>query len=196
MENFGLEDLNIENKVIEIYESKMKNVGVLFLALLLVVASIYLGIYRNKIDIFTPLISIIFSVVGTVVFIVAIVYSVKNLFKREPVLIFNKDGYYNKYQSYSEKYPFICWKDVKDISMGEVASTKLICIEIENEEEYVESMDKNVRFGAKTNIKMGFPAITLSAKTLKGVQIDDLFGIFAVFYGNYNGNLEIIDEEE
>ncbi len=107
------------------------------------------------------------------------------------MLILNKEGFANKHQSYSEEIEFIPWSRVKEISVMSMTTEELVCIDIDNEEEYIESLGKAIMFGVKANKKMGYPVITLSANSLEDFNNEKLYMIFALFYYMYNTNLNI-----
>ncbi|MDL2310437.1 hypothetical protein LJC13_00490 [Peptostreptococcaceae bacterium OttesenSCG-928-C18] len=182
MENYKLE------QEVKIYESKIKNIGLFFLGVFMSILGLILilvGLKEPRVYIL-----IVIGIMGLVFFGFCTIFIFSLIFKNEPVIILNKDGFFNKKQSYSKERPFILWNEVEEIFIKNIVGEDFVCIKIENEEKYIESMSKPMKLGAKANMKLGFPAICISANSLKGYNNDKLFNLFISYCEEYYERLE------
>ncbi|WP_099202967.1 STM3941 family protein [Miniphocaeibacter massiliensis] len=182
-----MNDFNETYEIIEIFESKFKNIVLFFMSLIMTLmgALIIFVILDNGIESIKMVFMFVAGVVVILFFGFCFIFIFKQSFRRDPVIVLNKEGFLNKKQSYSKEIPFIPWSRVKKVSLKDMFTESFVCIDIEDEEEYVESMSKTMRMGIKANIKMGFPAICLSANSLKGFNNKELFHLFGTFYSRY-----------
>lgn len=175
-----------DNNTILIVEGKMKSLALSLAGLLMTTLSVVIFFLAMDVDNGVKYFMYFVSVLGFLFFGYATLLVFKQVFGVKPVLILNSQGFINKKQMYTVEKELIPWRRVKKIEIRSLLNEDFVCIEIDNEEAYLEAMSKVMRMGAKTNMKMGYPAITLSATTLKKFDtesLNDLFNRYLEQYG-------------
>lgn len=116
------------------------------------------------------------NIIGYISFIffgVVAVFCIKKIFDNHPALIFNDLGFDDRSSLFSAG--FILWKDVRSISVIEIRKQRMIMLELNNPEQYIQSQNN---FFKKQILKMNFKLygahLGLSSKGLD-ITFDELY---------------------
>lgn len=137
--------------MIEFRTSKPKTLGLLLLAILMIGCCVFVATMPD------PKKRVV-GVLGALFFGVALVVIVKQLFKKDPLLVFDEVGIH----SYSLQYGTIPWDEIKSISLHSVKGTKFMAVDVENAEPYLARLPAYRASMARMNVAIGTPPITLS----------------------------------
>lgn len=94
----------------------------------------------------------------SVVCVYAAVILTKRLINAKPLIIADESGFTDN----STTIGFVPWRDVKRIYMVTMKHNKLIQVEVENHEEYLDRLSGLNRKAAELNMKLGYQPISFS----------------------------------
>lgn len=100
---------------------------------------------------------VIFAVCAAVCVYAAVILA-KRLINAKPLVIADKSGLTDN----SSAIGFVPWRDVKRIYMVTMKHNKLIQVELERPEEYLDRLSGLSRKAVELNVKMGYQAISFS----------------------------------
>lgn len=161
-----------------VYQSKGKQLLLIFLAVIMTGVSVFL-IFPQDLDVgflggsgsfLIPLVGII----GTIFFCFCLGYSIKLLLLGKPVVILTKEGFYDYSSALATKDRLIPWKDVTDIGVFNVSGQNFISIRLENREEFLASLSTITRKAAQANLKLGSYEINITMQSAKNVSLEEL----------------------
>lgn len=137
------------------YTSTVKTLGLIFIAILLVVASVFAALNA-------PGFVMVVGWFGVVFFGAALIAIVRQLFNRSPVVTLTPEGIT------SPRFvpDGVAWTRVARISVGKVQHNRFLCLWLKDEEAYVASLTGLRKAAAIANSKMGFPAISITFQNL------------------------------
>ncbi|MEG0327093.1 MAG: STM3941 family protein [Erysipelothrix sp.] len=174
----NIDDLNI-------YEGVLKNIMIGLASLMMLLIAVVIINVAWEFEGFKKIGMILIGAFGIIFFAMGAVFCFKQVFIRKPVIVLSTEGFMNCKQSYSKKMPFLSWDKVSTIEVRDLLSESFLCIDLNNEDEYLESMSKSMRVGAKANQKMGYSVISISANSLKGYNIETLYDEFEFYHDIY-----------
>jgi hypothetical protein len=161
---------------IEVPRSKTKTIVVLIGAAGFIVAGGAMVFVPETFG--NAMLSRLIGIVGISFFGVCGIYAVRKLFDRTPGLIIHKNGITDN--SAASSVGFIDWKDIKEISTWEVASTRFLVLNTNVPSKYIDRAENAVTQKLmKANYKMCGSPITIAATSLK-IKFDDLKKLVSV----------------
>ena len=120
----------------------------------------------------------------TVVFFgLGIVAAVWRLFSTKPGLVLNSEGV--KIFAIGQD-TFLPWRDISGLSTFEVHRTRLLVLNLNDPEKYIESVGKVRRSLARANLKLCGSPIAVSSGTV-ALTFVELRELFAKYIGRYGG---------
>ena len=156
----------MKNKEIEIPLSKIKLWLGMIGSLLFVVIAIWMLITDASVSRYNPLIVKIAAFVGVLFFGACLIFMIKKLFDKEMGLIINEDGIYDNSSGVSAG--LIDWKDINEIRVEQIMTTKFILIFVNDPEKYLERIKSKMKARImRTNMKMYGTPISISSNALK-----------------------------
>jgi len=159
---------------IEISFSKKKIILVLLGSLLFVLLGLWFVIDPPRDYLFNNTIrSNILGYITIIFFGLLAVFCIKKIFDNRPALIFNDLGFDDRSSLFSAG--FVLWKDVRSISVLEIRKQRMIMLELNNPEKYIQNQNN---FFKKQIVKMNFKLygahLSLSSKVLN-INFDELY---------------------
>lgn len=173
----------MENDQIEILLSKNKLWLSIIASLLFVMTSTWLLTVSENIDRFNPVVIKGIAISGIVLFGITAVFGIKKLFDKKAGLIINEVGIYDNTTGVSAG--LIEWKDIIEIRMHQIMSTKFVSIFVHNPDKYIlKAKNKMKAKIMKANMNMNGTPISISPNTLK-CNFDDLNELLVKSFEKY-----------
>ena len=110
-----------------------------------------------------------------------VVAGVWRLFSRKPGLVLNSEGV--KIFAIGQD-TFLAWKDISGFSIFQVQRTRLLVLNLNNPEKYIESLGTARRALAQANLKVCGSPIAVSSGTV-ALSFGELRELFAKYIGRY-----------
>lgn len=181
----------MEREKIEIYESKVKNIGLGVTSFIFFLIAVWWTFNEATFNTFKDVFLTVLLIFSGLFFAVGSVLILKQAFNSKPVIVIDTNGFTNFKSGKSKGQRKILWDEVEEISIENILSENFVCVHLKDEEAYLETMSRGERMGAKGNIKLGFPAISISANSFKNYNNNELYQAFSEMYHQYLHNKEI-----
>lgn len=143
-----------------VYQSKMKQVGLVILALIMVLASFFILFIGKPVF-------ILVGVVGTLFFGYAAFYLMKQLFAGKKLVVLTEQGFYDYSSALATKERLIPWDEVAHIEEVGIVNQDFVSIYLKHPEQVLTNLSKVQRAGIKANVKMGFGEINITLQSAK-----------------------------
>ena len=168
-------------KELVVYQSKGKQLKFVFLALVMVAASLFvllMGIGSTKITF------IAIGAIGTLFFGFCLLYMFKDLIVGKKLLVVNDKGFYD-YSSAIASKDFIGWEQVQELGTYSIQGQVFITVFLFDGEEFLQTLPVMKRTAVKANVKLGAGQININTQAIKGMTRDELLHEMSNFLMEY-----------
>jgi hypothetical protein len=147
-----------------VYQSKLKQVGLSLLGLLMVGASfaVCAGSLAEGSFLFSML-----GIIGLIFFGFCAFFLIKQVFKSKPIIILNSEGFYDYSSALSAKKLLISWKDISKIEETSMLNQEFVSVYLKQPEEFLAKLSSFQRKAVQANIRMGFGEINITLQSAK-----------------------------
>lgn len=174
---------------LEIRSSRLKNIILSLLSILMTSMSVFillLGLYGGSLlyNIFT----IFIGLFGTLFFALTTLFYIKNIFIIKPILILEKDGFYENSSILSMKNSLIRWDTIKKIKNMLMMGQEMVSIFMKEQDAYLNKLPLFKRWLTKMNIALDYGEITINMnqiKTMNGEELTKTMNEYRKNYGKY-----------
>lgn len=128
--------------------------------------------------------TLIFGVFGVLFFGPATLFSIKNIFVSKPVLIINKDGFYENSSMLSMKNSLISWGSVRKIKNMPMMGQGMVSIFMKDQDAYLDKLPLFKRLITKMNIALGYGEVTINMNQIKNMDGEELTEIMNEYRKN------------
>ncbi|MEI5995419.1 STM3941 family protein [Candidatus Enterococcus mansonii] len=169
------------NKDFIVYQSKGKQLLLIFLSIIMTGGSAFL-LFHRTVDLRTsPYIFKIVGIVGFLFFGFCLYYFIKQFFIGKKVVVLTADGFYDYSSAIATKDLLIPWKDVVDIALFNIVGQEFISVKLKNREEFLASLSPLIRKSVQANLKLGSNEININLQNAKDVSLEELLERMLLF---------------
>lgn len=169
-----------------VYQSKSKQFLMIILAITMTMASIFLIVSKDLevgfLGFRVPYVVSLVGVFGLIFFGFALFHFIKQLLIGKIIVILTGEGFYDYSSALATKDRLILWKDVADIGVFTISGQDFISVQLNNREEFLDSLSTITRKAAQANLKLGSYEINITLQSAKKVTIQELLFQMCTFY--------------
>ena len=147
-------------EIFVVYQSKMKQVGLVFLGMMMVLASLII-LFIGK-----PLFTV-FGIIGLLFFGYAEYYLIKQLIVGKKLVVLTEAGFYDYSSALATKEMLISWEEVSHVEETEMVNQTFVSVYLKHPEQLLVNLSKVQKTGIKANVKMGFGEINMTLQSAK-----------------------------
>lgn len=154
-----------------VYQSKLKQLGLLLLGLGMVVLSLFVAFAGSIESNYLILILGIFSVLF---FGICDIYILKQLIKGKELVILTDDGFYDYSSAIATNDLLVSWSDVDRIQSKQVINQTFVSIYLKTPDKYLSQLSSYKQKLIAANIEMGLGEINIVLQNAKHCRPGDL----------------------
>lgn len=156
-----------------VYQSKIKQLGLSFLGLLMVLVCLFItfaGLSEGK------YVMLIIGLISLMFFGACEGFIVKQVFKGngKRIVVLDKDGFYDYSSAIATKDRHILWSEVEKIENKRIMNQEFVSVYVKNSEEFLAKLSSFQRKSIKINVAMGFGEININLQSAKNCTNDQL----------------------
>ena len=181
-------------KELVVYQSKGKQLKFVFLALVMVAASLLvfttgLGSQDSRNIIFIAI-----GLLGILFFGFCLLYIIKDFIVGKKILVVNEKGFYD-YSSAIASKDFIGWERVQELGTYTIQGQVFITVFLFDGDEFIKSLPAMKRTAIKANIKLGAGHININTQAAKGISREEILHEMSIYFDEYLRKSSIVTEE-
>ena len=166
-----------KEEVFTVYQSKIRQIGLVFLGILMVLASFILLFTGN-------ILFIIVGILGVVFFGCCEFYLIKQLIYGKKIVHLTTEGFYDYSSAMATKDLCIPWEAVAEIKIKPMINQTFVSVYLKNSEKILMKINKLQRKAIQANIKMGFGEINITLQSAKQCTNEELLAKMNYFVLN------------
>ena len=171
-------------KELVVYQSKGKQLMLIFLAVIMVAASLFVLMMGVGNQDSMKITFIAIGAIGTLFFGFCLLYMIKDLFVGKKLLVVNEKGFYD-YSSAIASKDFIGWERVQELGTYSIQGQVFITVFLFDGEEFLQALPAMKRTAVKANVKLGAGHININTQAIKGMTRDELLHEMSIFFKEY-----------
>lgn len=171
-------------KELVIYQSKTKQLMLVFLAVIMVAASLLVFLAGLEMQVLRHFLFIAIGVIGLLFFGFCLLYLIKDLIIGKKLVVVNEQGFYDFSSAIASK-DMIAWGRVEELGIYTIQGQVFITVFLLDGEEFIEGLPFMKRTAAKANIKLGAGHININTQAIKGMTRDELLYEMSNFFEEY-----------
>lgn len=155
-----------------IHNSKRKLLQLFLLGLVMFFSSLYVLYFSVKLH---NIITGIISILGSIFFGSALIYTINSLIKPKPILTINNDGIFDN--STAVSIGFIPWSTIVSFKVEKHSGTKYIGVEVNNTEELLKTLPLLKKLNVKFNIHTNSAPLLINIGSSCAIECDEVLAI-------------------
>ena len=179
-------------KELVVYQSKSKQLMLVFLAIIMVAASLLVFLMGLEMQVLKHYLFIGIGGIGLLFFGFCLLYLIKDLIVGKKLVVVNEQGFYD-FSSAIASRDLIGWEQVEELGTYTIQGQVFITVFLFDGDEFIQTLPFMKRLAAKANIKLGAGHININTQAMKGITRDELLyemGNFLEMYFN-NSSIEV-----
>lgn len=154
-----------------VYQSKSKQIGLVFLGMLMVLASFFIliaGIIETK------YVLMLIGIIGFLFFGACELFIVRQVFLGKKLVVLTDAGFYDYSSALATKDKLILWEEIEKIENKSMVNQSFVSVYLKEPEQVLSGLSSLQRKAIAANVKMGFGEINITLQSAKSCSDDQL----------------------